>query len=138
MAKKPSTEVTVQKKPGPVSKLTDVLIEEICDLIKIGESLNEICKREGFPHLSTVTRWLGADDEFATKYARAREVQADFLEGDMARIENEVEDGSLDPAAARVILDSKRWRASKLRPKVYGDKQQVDMTSRAFVIHSEF
>jgi hypothetical protein len=35
------------------------------------------------------------------------------------------ESGLLDPQAARVAISAYQWRASKLKPKKYGDKLDV-------------
>ncbi len=97
----------------------------ILDRIAAGGSLRRICEQDGMPDKATVLRWMD-DAEFATKYARAREVQADVLFDGMADIESKVETGDLKPDAARVILDSQRWRAEKLKPKAYGSKVDVN------------
>ena len=46
----------------------------------------------------------------------------------MATIEDKVASGDMKPDAARVILDSQRWRAEKLKPKAYGSKADVNIT----------
>lgn len=97
----------------------------ILDRIAAGESLRKVCEDEGMPDKATVLRWL-SDAEFATKYARARECQADVLFDGMADIEDKVIAGDLRPDAARVILDSQRWRAEKLKPKAYGSKVDIN------------
>ncbi len=78
---------------------------------------------------STIRRWLarGSDDiadpefeEFCTRYARAREAQADALADeimDEARAATEK-----NANAKRVLIDALKWRAGKLKPKVYGNK----------------
>jgi hypothetical protein len=104
--------------------------QTILDRLAQGESLNAICKDEGLPAFRTVMDWLEQDGDFRTKYARAREAQADVLFDGMAAIEGKVEEGSLKPDAARVILDSQRWRAEKLKPKAYGSKVDVNHAGR--------
>lgn len=94
----------------------------ILDRIAGGESLRRICEQEGMPDRVTVIRWLEAEPDFATKYAHARESQADVIFEGMADIESDVLAGTLKPDAARVVLDSRRWRAEKLKPKRYGSK----------------
>lgn len=98
----------------------------ILEQIAEGTSLREVCRQEGMPGFRTVMEWLDAEDDFRTKYARAREAQADVLFDGMASIEDKVEAGELKPDAARVILDSQRWRAEKLKPKSYGAKVDVN------------
>ena len=117
-AKKPA----VKKAAGRPSLFTEALAVTICQRIANKESLRRICMSSGMPNRATVNRWLEDRQDFATKYVRAREEQADFIVEDCAAIEDKVLKGRLDPAAARVVLSSKQWRASKLASKKYGDK----------------
>ena len=67
--------------------------------------------------------WLEKDEALRNQYARAREHQADheFDEikaiADLASVE--------DVQVARLRVDARKWRAGKLRPKVYGDKVAI-------------
>jgi hypothetical protein len=54
--------------------------------------------------------------------------QADTLFDRMEEVEESVAAGTMDSHAARVVLDSMRWRASKLAPKVYGDRLDVSVS----------
>ena len=108
---------------------------EVCEIqerlvaeIQTGRSLRQVCGDEGMPDIRTVTRWLVADADFAHKYARARMAQADVLFDRMEAVEEAVSAGTMDSHAARVVLDSMRWRASKLAPKVYGDRLDVQVS----------
>lgn len=102
--------------------------QAVVDAIAQGDSLRSICARDGMPGMSTVMDWLESDAEFRSKYARAREHQADLLFEGMADIEADVLTGDLKADAARVVLDSQRWRAEKLKPKVYGAKSTFEHT----------
>ena len=102
--------------------------QSILDRISQGESLRSICSDEGFPSQVTVMRWLDDDPEFVSKYAHAREKQADLIFDDMAKIEADVIDGTLKSDAARVVLESRRWRAEKLKPKVYGRQSDLNVS----------
>lgn len=107
-----------------VCEIQDRLVAEI----QTGRSLRQVCGDEGMPDIRTVTRWLVADADFAHKYARARMAQADVLFDRMEAVEEAVTAGTMDSHAARVVLDSMRWRASKLAPKVYGDRLDVSVS----------
>ena len=96
--------------------------------LETGRSLRQVCSDEGMPHFATVLRWVAADAGFASRYTRARTAQADTLFDRMEAVEESVSAGTIDSHAARVILDSMRWRASKLAPKVYGDRLDVSVT----------
>lgn len=102
--------------------------ERLVAEIQTGRSLRQVCGDEGMPDIRTVTRWLVADADFAHKYARARMAQADVLFDRMEAVEEQVSAGTMDSHAARVVLDSMRWRASKLAPKVYGDRLDVQVS----------
>lgn len=101
------------------SEYTPEMADIICECLIEGISLRRICESEGFPSRSTVLRWLDEREEFATKYARARTMQADLMD-DM--ILDAAEATTNDNAAAqRVKIAAYQWRAAKLKPKVYGE-----------------
>lgn len=110
----------------------------ICERIADGKSLRELCERgvshwiggemRLIPNRSTVARWLEANEDFATKYARAREMQADYMDDLILETANNCT--HLTAAADRVRIDAYKWRASKLKPKVYGDKLDLNHSGR--------
>jgi len=102
--------------------------------IESGKSMREVCRMDGMPDHTTVIRWMRDDGALATKYARARMAQADVLFDRMETVEEQVSAGTMDSHAARVVLDSMRWRASKLAPKVYGDRLDVSVTDNRISI----
>ena len=104
------------------------LVESLLSQIELGKSMREVCRMDGMPDHTTVIRWLRDDPILATKYARARMAQADVLFDRMEAVEEAVSAGTMDSHAARVVLDSMRWRASKLAPKVYGDRLDVQVS----------
>lgn len=104
------------------SDYTPELADYICEQVMDGKSLRGICAADDMPNRSTVFRWLTEHQDFATKYARARVVQAEYLLDEMVEIEDATINEQLDPAAARAVLGSKQWRAAKLAPKKYGDR----------------
>jgi len=127
-------------KPGRPSKYSDNLAFHICERLANGESLVRICKDEGMPGLSTVFRWLSENETFRDSYVRAREVQADVLADEILEISD---DGTNDTyvdeegrprtdydviARSKLRVDARKWIAAKLKPKTYGDRQQVDAT----------
>lgn len=127
--------------PGRPTVYSDQLINEICERIADGESLRTICADDDMPGKSTVFGWLAdpAHEEFRTKYALAREAQADALVDEMTDI---ADDGSNDwmekkNADGEVIgwmengeairrsalrISARQWIAEKLKPKKYGSK----------------
>lgn len=134
----------VSKKAVPAGRPTiysDAIAIRICERLAIGESLVSICKDESLPSRATVMRWLQEDkhEGFRDKYAHAREAQADFyaeeiiaiadeecttvLHGDGdEQVEVEVAFDSAAVARNRLRVDARKWYASKVAPKKYGDK----------------
>jgi hypothetical protein len=101
-----------------MAEFTPELFGAICDRIASGESLRSIVRDEDMPSKSTVMKWLKQDAELADQYARARQDQADHYVDEIIAIA----DDALDPQKARLQIDTRKWVASKLLPKVYGDK----------------
>ena len=101
---------------------TDELAAAICERIANGESLRAICRDDDMPNNATVMRWLMFDDVpvFREQYARAREAQADALADMMLDVA--LVSSSESAQSDRVKVDVYKWRAGKLKPKVYGDK----------------
>ena len=106
----------------------NAMVDALLVQIETGKSMREVCRMDGMPDHGTVIRWMRDDAGLATKYARARMAQADVLFDRMEAVEEAVSAGTMDSHAARVVLDSMRWRASKLAPKVYGDRLDVSVS----------
>ena len=107
----------------PPNPFTPQIKERICLEIAEGKSLRSICLADDMPATQTVRVWLALDAEFAAQYARAREEQADYYADEIIEIADTAKDANL----ARLRIDARKWKASKLRPKKYGEK--LDLTS---------
>lgn len=103
---------------GRPSSYSQEMAERICSLIADGLSLRKVCEADDMPDKETVRRWLIADEAFRAQYARARDEQADFYADELV----EIADTEDDPAKARVRVDARKWVASKLKPKKYGER----------------
>lgn len=113
---------------------SEELADAICERLSDGRSLRSICLDEDMPGQTTVFKWLASNEEFAKKYARAREAQADAIFDEMLDI---ADDGTNDymgddekyngdaVARSKLRVDTRKWMASKLAPKKYGDKQLI-------------
>jgi hypothetical protein len=99
-------------------RYSDELANEICAWIADGKSLRAFCRQPKTPDVVNVYRWLAKNEEFRDQYARAREDQADSHADQII----EIADTEEDPNKARIRIDARKWVASKLKPKKYGDK----------------
>jgi len=75
------------------------------------------------PDRSTVIRWMNTDADFASKCERAREEQADLMDDMILEVANACTNDTAH--ADKVKISAYQWRASKLKPKKYGDKLMV-------------
>lgn len=101
----------------------DDIQKRICILIASGRSLKNILENEGgMPSRDTVYGWLYDDATFSDNYTRAREAQADYYADEIT----DIADSEDDPQKARNRIDARKWAAGKLKPKVYGERLQLD------------
>lgn len=117
-----------KKKIGRPSIYTDELAARICKEIADGKSLRTICKPDDMPDMTTIFLWLGKPDKypnFIQQYAEARAQQADAMVEDMLAIADG-NNTSGDYQRDRLRVDTRKWVASKLKPKKYGDYQRQD------------
>jgi len=115
----------------PSYSYTEEIAEEICERVACGESLANICRDEHMPAQSEVWRWCEKDREgFRGRFARAREAQAEHWADQLVDLADSVA-GSSDSAlvaATKLQIDTRKWVASKLKPKRYGDRVEQIMT----------
>lgn len=116
--------MTKKNKGGRPSSYMPEVAEDICKLLMEGKSLRQICKRPSLPAISTVMEWLQRHEEFREQYAHAREVQAELLAEDIINLSDAVIEDGAAVAKARLQVDARKWYASKLAPKRYGDRIQ--------------
>jgi len=145
-----------KKAPKKPVKYTAGLGELICSLLAEGKSLRKICSVDNMPRVSSVMYWLAKGaaktkpyDTFLEQYVIAREAQAelyvdeiiDIADDDRADIgfkEAESKDGaSAKPVVlldnvhrAKLRVDARKWVASKLLPKKYGEKVQQEHSTK--------
>lgn len=119
-----------EKRPvGRPSKFSQDLAENICEQIANGKSLRAICAGDDMPSATTVFKWLNENQDFSEQYARARDRQADYYAEEIIEISDSAEADSAAVAKARLQVDARKWAASKLAPKKYGDKSELDVKS---------
>lgn len=119
------------------TKFSQEIFDEICVRIAEGESLRKICKDEKMPSLVSVWKWLNNSEELVKQYTRAREEQAETLVDEMIDIADYKKDDTyLDEdgreiinqeviARSRLRVDARKWVASKLKPKRFGDYTKI-------------
>jgi hypothetical protein len=103
------------------------LFQAILDEMSEGASLRKACEKHG-AHKSTFLRMVDGDkalqDQYAGARARMLDAQAEALEeiGDQAASA----ETAVEVAGLRLKSDNRKWLLSKLAPKKYGDKLDLN------------
>lgn len=126
---------------GRPSIYSEALAKEICWKLSQGESLRKICRGDDMPDITTVLAWASDKSHpFSQQYARAREIQAETLVEEIIAIADEAEDDFIVTESGREVfnkeavmrsklrVDARMWAASKILPKKYGPKVDVEHT----------
>ena len=140
--------MTKRKKPEDKLKLgapcfpyTQEMSTAICRAVSTAPyGLERICRdNPTFPRAATIYCWRLDYPDFAEKYAEAKRIQADILAENIMDISDDTSnDYIVDDEGkerlngehiqrSRLRVDSRKWMASKLLPKIYGDKVQNEV-----------
>lgn len=109
---------------GRPSSYTQEMADEICAELSIGKSLRTVCAASDRPAIATIFNWFRNYPEFLAQYEKAKAESADMLIEDMQDIADNI---AGDTQRDRLRVDTRKWVASKLKPKKYGEK--MDLTS---------
>jgi hypothetical protein len=130
--------LAVQKHPGGrpvVYGIDNPCWQKLCEQISEGKSLSTAIKSEGMPSYQLVMLMLRNNPEFRTMYEKAVESRADRLAEEIIELaDQQIPDGLEGPMASawvqqkRMQVDARKWVASKLKPKTYGDRIDVAVT----------
>lgn len=146
MSKKQSSrkaKTTDEKRPigRPRKFLNEDLKTKVLNHIANGFSIKKACKAEGVdsaPFWTEVRR----DEEFLTQYREAKEAAAILYAEEALEIADESEadsfyddDGKLvvnyeHIQRAKLRIEQRRWMASRLALRLYGDKQQMEVSGK--------
>lgn len=128
------------KKRATYVKYSKEIIDEICDAIATSDKGIHDLKEENphWPSVSGFFLWLSKYPEAKEAYKLAKIAQIDVLIDEIIKLSDTThsyhdEAGNVRydaafTAAQRLKVDTRKWLACKLVPKVYGDKVQHDAT----------
>lgn len=129
-AKKPATKPAKKRSPGNgnASKLLDALgIDAICAQIRDGLSMTSIAHAAGVS-FGTLSNWLAKSVE-RSAHARDARAAAAQLWDEMALDGIQAAADNFQLTKARDAAHHLRWRASKVAPRDYGDKVDVNQNT---------
>lgn len=138
-----------KRPPRKPVRYTTALGELICSLLAEGQSLRKICAIDTMPRVTSIMNWLAKGaaktkpyDAFLEQYIRAREAQAEVLADEIVDIADDATQDELFTdegkrvcnaefvARSKLRVDARKWVASKLLPKKYGEKVQQELSTK--------
>ena len=134
-----------KKKTGRPTKFTQKLCDKICALLSEGQSMRTVCKDPKLPAARTLFYWLRTNEVFLQQYTRAKEESADALTDEMLDIADNCTNDWMEKQGqgakgyesngehiqrSRLRIETRKWLSSKLKPKKYGDRTQLDIVEK--------
>lgn len=128
-----------KKQVGRPLEYTKEMGDYICELVAShGHGLMKLTKLyPELPNKTTINRWRYRVPEFRVQYAQAKIDQADILAEECLEIaDDDSNDVKINPdtgdeycntefiARSRLRVDTRKWLASKLLPKQYGQQAE--------------
>lgn len=119
-------------------EIENIFSRIILDMIS-GRSLKSILRDDNMPSINTFYDWIESDEKKLNQYARATTIRADLLFEEIIEISDDSSrdlkinektgEGVIDSEfvqRSRLRVDARKWIVSKMNPKKYGDKLELD------------
>lgn len=105
-------------------------LKEVLESISDGASLSDIARLYGYS-VPAVRTWLRKDPERAKLYDDARMDQAHSIVDQLIEIADTADSSvAADVAKAKLRVETRKWLASRLLPRVYGERMMTEITGR--------
>jgi hypothetical protein len=121
------------------------LIDTICGEITKGRSLRSVLKDKDTPHHTTFFNWLDDNKSRLAQYTRACEARAESIFEDILDIADSQQDDIIILEDGKEVtnheviqrdrlrVDARKWILSKMQPKKYGEKLEVEQTNKGLI-----
>lgn len=132
-ARKKAGKKPTGKKPGrPPTHDRAAVMARVCERVSAGQLVKHAAELEGV-NAATVRGWAAEDAELGALYARAREAQAHAMAEEALAIADSgmANDSPMTSdyvSALRLRVDTRKWLASKIAPRSYGEKLTTEHT----------
>ncbi len=103
------------------------MCEIICSEVADGFNIKTILKsKDEYPDFTTWCRWKRNNEELRNLYVNAMQDKAESEIEEIDYVYDMLKAGEIEPAAANVLIQTKKWTAGKFYPKMFGDKIQQE------------
>lgn len=141
-------------KVGRPTDYTIELAEEICDAIACSsKGLKPLCNANNhWPDRKNIYQWIKKHPEFRSMYAQAKEHQIEVIVNEILEIADDTSKDTIIKTnkdgveyetcnseyinRSRLRVDTRKWLAAKLCPRLYGDmagKNEVSQDAKSLV-----
>ncbi len=100
---------------------------EICSEVAEGFNIKTVLKSKlEYPTFQTWCNWKREHAELFDLYVKTMQDKSESEMEEIDRVYDMLKSGELEPSAANVLIQTKKWTAAKFYPKMYGDKIQQE------------
>jgi len=103
------------------------MCKTICAEVAEGFNIKTILKsKPEYPTFQTWCNWKREHQELFDLYVKAMQDKAESEIEEIDHVYDMLKAGELEPSVANVLIQTKKWTASKFYPKMFGDKVQQE------------
>lgn len=126
-----------KSKRGRPTNYTIELAHEICKVVATtSKGIKALCRdNPTWPNPDTIFSWIIQLKEFSDQYARAKRIQIEVMIDEVLEIADDTSSDTVISEGktttdhehinrSKLRIDTRKWLASKLCPRLYGDKDE--------------
>ena len=102
-------------------------LQSVCDALIEGLSIKQACKPENMPRWQEIYLEMQRNEKVRNAIAHAREAQQEVTADDIVDMADLATPE--DHNVVKLRIWARQWRAAKLAPKKYGEKQSLEVTA---------
>jgi len=110
---------------------TDAAIRKVLSYVALGNSLAKAAKHYGLEYHRVAKRLYSKHAQFGEEMRRAREMQVHAYVDEIV----DIADDCIDSKKAFVRINARKWLASKIVPKIYGDNVGKDIDTKPVIVN---
>ena len=100
---------------------------EICSEVAEGFNIKAVLRsKEEYPTFQTWCNWKREHKELFDLYVKTMQDKAESEIEEIDHVYDMLKAGEIEPSAANVLIQTKKWTAAKFYPKMFGDKVQQE------------
>lgn len=91
------------------------------------DGIRKICSEDGMPTMRNIMYWLQSDHDFRSAYEEAKAFQQELKLEEMEDIADRPSKDLVEAMDKKLQIDVRKWAASKLAPKRFGENKNVNI-----------